>query len=194
MLTHADRWVMFAVLSLAASGCATTPPPSVRHKPASSATPCTPCAAQTREVEQLRTALSYSTAEVRELRSAQRVQVKVLQASRREVTRAKVKLRRLATRVDAASYIAEVEVAIELLRSSRRTLASAPQLVQAQRLLDSTAVPFAQEDYALAMDRAAEAEQLMLSAAEARPPARSMARTNRKPPPHSGMVASRSAN
>ena len=53
--------------------------------------------------------------ELRELRTNQREQVKVIQESTREATRAKVKLRRLATQAEAASYIAEVEVAMASL-------------------------------------------------------------------------------
>ena len=190
MWTHTNRWLMFAVLSIAASGCA-SPPPKVHQKAATSVPQCTPCVGQTREVERLREALAYSNAEVRELRSDQRVQVKVLQASRREVTRAKVRLARLATRADAASYIAEVEVAIESLRASRGTVSKMPQLIRAQRLLESTAAPFAQQDYALAMDRAAEAEQLILSVAEIQPRGQSLARKNSKATLHPKMASSR---
>lgn len=99
-------------------------------------------------------------AELRDLRSNQRDQVRVLQESTREVTRAKVKLRRLATQADAASYIAEVEVAQESLRASLGAKSTIPLMVLAQGLLASTAAPFAQGDYGAAMDRAAQAEQL----------------------------------
>ena len=60
----------------------------------------------------------------RELRTNQREQVKVIQESTREVTRAKVKLRRLATQAEAASYIAEVEVALESSRAARGAAAT----------------------------------------------------------------------
>jgi len=199
MWKRADRWALVAVLSFAASGCVTTPPavPSARttvpvHLKASVSEPtCSPCGEQTREIERLRQDLSSRDAEVRELRSDQRVQVKVLQASKREVTRAKVKLRRLATRADAASYIAEVEVAMESLRSSLGATSSVPQIVAAQRLLESTATPFAQGDYGVAMDRAAEAEELIVVAADNQARRQSLARTKVKPPLRARMVASR---
>jgi hypothetical protein len=80
----------------------------------------------------LRQDLANREAELRDLRSNQRDQVKVLQESTQEVTRAKVKLRRLATQADAASYIAEVEVAMESLRSSLGATSTVPLMVLAQ--------------------------------------------------------------
>lgn len=167
-------WMLLGVLSLAASGCATKPPtaalastpPSSGLKASASGPTCSPCAEQTREVERLRRDVASRDAELFELRTNQRVQVKVLQRSNREITRAKVKLRRLATRAEAASYIAEVEVALASARSRLRPASTVPQIAQAERLLESTDAPFAQGDYGLAMDRAAEAEQLIASASE----------------------------
>jgi hypothetical protein len=198
MRQHSDRWAMVAALCFAASGCVTTPPAApparapvaVRETVQALQPPCAPCTEQFREVERLRLDLASREAEVRELRSDQRVQVKVLQESKREVTRAKVKLRRLATRADAASYLAEVEVALESLRSSRGAASASPRVVQAQRLLESTATPFAQGEYGVAMARAAEAEQLIVSAAEDWTPRPSLARKKPKAPPRSTMVAS----
>ena len=168
---------LLVLLSLAAVGCSSAPP----HPSHAAAVPvrarleapiagptCVRCADQTREIQRLRMELASQDAELRELRSRQRDQVKVLQQSRREVTRAKVKLRRLATRADAASYIGEVEVAMASLRASDASGSIAPQIVEAQRLLQSTDAPFAQGDYGAAMDRAAEAEQLIIAASDAR--------------------------
>ena len=142
------------LLSSALSGCV-TPPPT-----------CPSCEEQTREIAQLRQDLGNREAELRNLRSNQREQVKVLQESTREVTRAKVKLRRLATQADAASYIAEVEVAMESLRSSLGATSTPPLMMLAQSVLDSTPAPFAQGDYGVAMDRAAQAEQLIAVVAD----------------------------
>ena len=99
-----------------------------------------------------------------------------MQESTQEVTRAKVRLRRLATQADAASYIAEVEVAMESLRASRGATATVPLIVLARGILESTAAPFAQGDYGAAMDRAAQAEQLIASVAHPR------ARPRSRPP------------
>jgi hypothetical protein len=170
MWTRTGYWALLPFLILAVGGCASTPPervsPAVPAKAAVSLPMCLPCSGQTGEIERLRQDVAIREEEVRELRSNERVQVKVLQESKREVTRAKVKLRRLATRADAASYIAEVEVALDSLRSSLGTGSNVPDIIAVQRLLDSTAAPFAEGDYGAAMDRAAEAEQLMARASD----------------------------
>ena len=121
---------------------------------------CPSCEDQTREIARLKQDLATREAELRDLRSNQRDQVKVLQESTREATRAKVRLRRLATQADAASYIAEVEVAMATLRSSLGAKGTPPLMTLAQGILESSAGPFAQGDYGAAMDRAAQAEQL----------------------------------
>jgi hypothetical protein len=135
---------------------------------------CPSCEDQTREIARLKQELAAREAELRDLRSNQRDQVKVLQESTREVTRAKVRLRRLATQADAASYIAEVEVAMATLRSSLGANATPPLMMLAQGILASTAAPFAQGDYGMAMETAAQAEQLLALVAhyEVRPGSR----------------------
>jgi hypothetical protein len=162
----AGLWAVICLLYLSLSGCAVTPPviqssvpPPPEAKVRDSA--CPSCEEQNREIARLRQDLANREGELRDQRSNQRDQVKVLQESTREVTRAKVKLRRLATQADAASYIAEVEVAMESLRGSVGPTSTIPMIVLAQGILDSTASPFAQADYGVAMDRAAQAEQLI---------------------------------
>src|SRR6266700_903159 len=171
-------WTVVWLLSSALSGCVTPPPAVAPPTPvpvpleASVRGPtCPSCEEQTLEIARLRQDLANREAELRDLRSNQRHQVKVLQESTREVTRAKVKLRRLATQADAASYIAEVEVAMESLRSSLGATSTVPLMALAQGILESTAAPFAQGDYGVAMDRAAQAEQLiaLLADNEVRP-------------------------
>lgn len=138
-----------------------------------SAPQCSSCEENIREIERLQQEVASRDAELRELRFDRRDQVKVLQESKQEVTRAKVKLRRLATRADAASYIAEVEIALQRVRASRGGKSGDARMVRAQHLLESTEAPFVQGDYGMAMDRAAEAEQLIISTAgkQARTPA-----------------------
>lgn len=153
---------------LALAGCATPPPPEP-PQPLPEPVPIAPmpdlacplCLDQSLELSRLRQDLANREAELRELRSSQRDQVKVIQESTREVTRAKARMRRLATQADAASYLAEVEVALDALRASLPASPPAPLLSLAQSLVDATAAPFAQGDYATAMDRAAQAEQLI---------------------------------
>jgi hypothetical protein len=164
---------MVGALSLAAGGCGSAPP-----------IPCTPCTDRIAEIQHLRQDVASRDVELRELRSDQRAQVKVLQESRREATRVKVKLHRLATRADAASYIAEVEVALDMLRSSHPARPGGPQLLRAQRMLESAEAPFAQGQYGVAMDRAAEAERLITLAADEQarraPPARASVEARRR--------------
>src|SRR4051812_26524354 len=159
-----------ALAAMVLGACATPPPPEPPMVPAPivvAAPPepvCVLCMDQSQEIARLRQELTARETELRDLRSSQRDQGKAIQESTREVTRAKAKLRRLATQADAASYIAEVEVA---LSAYRKPPANAPPLVAlAQAVLDSTAQPFTRGDYATAMDRAAPAEQLVAGVAE----------------------------
>lgn len=167
------RGGVLLLLALAIGGCATAPPeppppPAPLPVPVAPAPACPSCDEQNREVARLRQELASREAELRDLRSAQREQVKSLQESAREARRAKVRLRRLATQADAASYLAEVEVALDAQRAAKPPPPRAPLLAIAQTYLDSAAAPFAQGDYGTAMDRAAQAEQLVAVAAAAR--------------------------
>lgn len=168
----------------ALSACATPPPEPPPPEPvaAPAITPvlepmCPMCLDQSLEIARLRQDLAARDAELKDLRTNTREQAKVVQESTREVTRAKAKLRRLATQADAASYLAEVEVALKAQRAS--SAPDAPLLTLAQALLDAASAPFAQGDYATAMDRAAQAEQLIVVAGDIQPPP--MARSRASP-------------
>ena len=157
-----------------AAGCATAPPPAPEPAPLVPAPglpapppACAVCVDRTDEIARLRQELAAREAELRDLRSTQREQVKAVQESTREVTRAKARVRRLATQADAASYLAEVEVALEAARSATPS----PLLGLARAFLEAAQAPFAQGDYASAMDRAAQAEQLVTAAASGAPAA-----------------------
>ncbi len=160
------------VLAVALAGCATAPPeppppaPLIVEVPAP-ARACPTCDDQNREIVRLRQELAARDAELRDLRTANREQAKSLQESTREVTRAREKTRRLATQADAASFIAEVEVTLSALRVAPATAATAPLVAMASGFHAATAAPFAQRDYALAMERAAQAEALLAVAAAA---------------------------
>lgn len=154
-------WAAIGLLGSGLCGCVTPPPLPVQREATLRRPACPACEEPSREIARLRHDLGNRDAELRDLRSKERDQVRVLQESTREVTRAKVKLRRLATQADAASYVAEVEVAMASLRSALGLTATVPLLALAQDLLESTAVPLAQGDYGVATDRAAQAEQLI---------------------------------
>jgi hypothetical protein len=180
-------WAVVWLLGSALSGCVTPPavPPPTVPVPRETMVPaptCPSCEEQTHEIARLRQDLANREAELRDLRANQRDQVKVLQESTREVTRAKARLHRLATQADAASYIAEVEVALESLRSSLGTTSKVPLMVLAKGILESTNAPFAQGEYGAAMDRAAQAEQLIVLVADNRLPSGSPARVPRAVP------------
>lgn len=170
--------------TLIVAACATPPPPAppapspVPEPPAAIAPVpiCPTCDEQTHEIARLRQDLATRDAELRDLRAAQREQVKTVQESTREVTRAKAKARRLATQAEAASYIAEVEVALKGLRASLPATSTSTLPTLAQRILESTAEPFARSDYGAAMERAAQAEQLIAVAMDSELPPGSRAR------------------
>lgn len=161
------------LLGSALSGCVTPPlavaPPAPVFAPLETAVrepTCPSCEAQNREVARLSQDLANREAELRDLRSSQRDKVKELQESTREATRARVRLRRLATQADAASYVAEVEVAMAALQASLGARSTVALLVLAKDILESTAAPYALGDYGGAMDRAAQAEQLIVLVAQ----------------------------
>jgi hypothetical protein len=168
------------VVALIVAGCVTAPPPEPPPAPPPPPAPivppppepvCPQCVDQSQELARLRQDLAMREAELKDLRTSQRDQVKVIQETAREATRAKAKLRRLATQVDAASYLAEVEVALKALRGALPASSPPPMLVLAQDLLDSAAAPFKEGDYGAAMDRAAQAEQLVTVVADQAPQA-----------------------
>jgi hypothetical protein len=168
------------VVALMLGACASPPspppaPPPPEPAPVIAPAPppreeriCPSCDEQNREVARLRQELAQREAELKELRSSQRDQVKVIQESTREVARAKVKLRRLATQADAASYLSEVEVALQSVRGEAGAEARLPLLDLAQGIIESSAAPFAAGDFGMAMDRAAQAEQLVSVVADER--------------------------
>ncbi len=90
-------------------------------------------------------------------------QVEELQAqldqAREEVVRAMAKLQTLASRAEAASGIAEAEVALQPLRG-RSTQQTAPEAAQASKLLREASSEFNQENYGGALYLANQAKAL----------------------------------
>lgn len=117
--------------------------------------------AQQQEIQRLQKLLAEKEAYIRNQEARQQDQQKTLQETSNQAAHAQVKLRRLATRPAAASTIAEVEMVMENLKSS---LIAGPELVlqtQAQRLLDAAATSYAEDNYASAMDYAAQAREFV---------------------------------
>jgi hypothetical protein len=97
-------------------------------------------------------ALLEKTAQVEELQSQ-------LDQAREEVVRAMAKLQTLASRAEAASGMAEAEVALQPLRA-RTAQQNAPEASQAARLLHEAAAEFNQENYGGALYLATQAKAL----------------------------------
>lgn len=116
---------------------------------------------QQREIAQLQQALAEKDAEIERLRDQQNVQEHALKQTTGEAAQAEVKLRRLATHADAASQLAEIEVALQGLRAEAYPPRAAEQLTQAQRILDAGAAAFAQGDYTKAVDLAAQSQEII---------------------------------
>lgn len=82
-----------------------------------------------------------------------------LDDARREVVRAMAKLQSLATRAEAASGMAEAEIALQALRTANGNNASAsPEYTQGSRLLQLATAEFDQQNYAGALYLATEAK------------------------------------
>src|SRR5437773_11338444 len=93
----------------------------------------------------------------------QEAQVDELQSrlddARREVVRAMAKLQSLATRAEAASGMAEAEIALQALRTANgNNAAASPEYSQGSRLLQLATAEFDQQNYAGALYLATEAK------------------------------------
>ncbi len=105
--------------------------------------------------------LSQKETEISQLRAHQQSQVKELKETTSQAARAEIKLRRFATEADVASQLAEVEVAMEMLRSTLGTEHKGSLQLLAQRLLDVATTSFKQDEYSIAADLVAQAEQFI---------------------------------
>ena len=116
---------------------------------------------QQQEIERLQKLLAEKEGQIRSQEVRQQDQAKTLQETSSQAAHAQVKLRRLATRPAAASTIAEVEMVMENLKSSPTTDSAQLLQVQAQRLLDVAATSYEEDNYAAAMDYAAQAREFI---------------------------------
>jgi len=143
------------VLGLPLSGCAgksaeTAPVPFAQRRAAR--VQAAAKAEQDRRISRMELALLEKTAQVEELQAR-------LDEAREEVVRAMAKLQTLASRAEAASGMAEAEVALQPLKS-RSIQQSAPEAAQAGRLLREAAAEFNQENYGGALYLATQAKAL----------------------------------
>ena len=117
--------------------------------------------AQQNEIERLQKLLAEKEAQIRTQQARQQDQAKTLQETSSLAAHAQVKLRRLATRPAAASTIAEVEIALENLKSTSLSPTEQALGVQAKRLLDAAAASYSEDNYGAAMDQAAQAGEFI---------------------------------
>jgi hypothetical protein len=122
--------------------------------------------AKQNEIEHLRQLLEEKDALIHNQQVHQQEQARELQASNSQATLAQVKLRRMATQPDAASALAEVEVLMESFKSDKNTAPQQALQTQAQRLLDAANAAYAKDDYATAVDRAAQSREIIDMAQE----------------------------
>ncbi len=128
------------------AACARTPPPQAAPEPDSTTRP--PVAVpetvtvrdrdQDRRIAALELQLLAKDAQIDALTGQ-------LNDARQEVVRAMARLRTLATRAEAASGMAEAELAVQSLRSKAER--STPELAQAEQLLQLSGGEFNQENY-----------------------------------------------
>jgi hypothetical protein len=137
------------------TGCAgkqtaTAPVPAATRPQARAAAPAR--TDQDRKIARLELALLEKNTQVEELQAN-------LDQAREEVVRAMAKLQTLASRAEAASGMAEAEVALQPLKG-RTPQETAPEAAQATKLLREASLEFNQENYGGALYLANQAKAL----------------------------------
>jgi len=144
------RPLLLAVALLSAAACRHPPPGNTTPAhPSQSRTPAQPVVVRDTALEQRAGRLELKTLE-------QEAQIEELQDrlddARREVVRAMAKLQSLATRAEAASGMAEAEIALEALRSANASgggsSPASPELAQGTQLLQLATAEFDKQNYA----------------------------------------------
>jgi len=91
---------------------------------------------------------------------------KKLDGAIRDVVRAKAKLRSLESKAEAASSLAEAEIALNTLRSAEPDQAKDPEIIQAEQLLKMSALEFKNQNYSGALYLTSQAKGLVKMAKE----------------------------
>src|SRR5213594_2022256 len=150
------RPLLLAVALLSAAACRHPPPGNTTPAhPSQSRTAAQPVVVRDTALEQRAGRLELKTLE-------QEAQIEELQDrlddARREVVRAMAKLQSLATRAEAASGMAEAEIALEALRTKGNGSQPSPEWGQGNQLLQLAGAEFDQQNYAGALYLATEAK------------------------------------
>ena len=164
-------WSALALCAVLTAGCSTPQPVVPVAAPAPAPAPvgepvCEPCVPLKAQIARQQRELAVREAELSDLRLQRIEQARALEDLARQTARTQARPKRLATRVIAASYMAEVEVALTSAWSAPRAQSAQARLAQAQELLDSSKEPFAQGDYDGAIDRASQAADMIAKALE----------------------------
>ena len=151
-----------AVLGLGAVACASAPPAETAPSPATATRDTVYLDRVVTRVDtvadpEARSRLSQMEAEL--LASEARMQALEgqLEEAQREVVRAMARSQTVASRAEAASGIAEAELAIRTLRAARGT---APELIQADRLLQQSSGEFERSNFGGALYLATQARTI----------------------------------
>ena len=178
--TVAGLWFLLTALMalLPATGCSIKTPPQPEYPGATRAV----CEALALENQQLHEAVAKGDAARRELeeqstklqmrlfeRDAQFRQLgerqeslqKKLDDAISEAVRAKAKLRSLESRAEAASTMAEAEIAVKTIRGRTPERQRDSELLQVERFLDMSAKEFEKENYGGALYLASQAKNLL---------------------------------
>lgn len=113
------------------------------------------------EIKQLQELIKEKDALIRQQHAHQQSQDKEQQEASSEVTRVQTRLHRLATKSSAASTIAEVEVAMEILKQEQTIISDQTLHQQAQSLLDAALLSYKQGEYVVAMNYASQAHEFI---------------------------------
>jgi len=136
-------------------------PVRLRHLILAAAIPLTACARgkpETTAPPAPRRPAPSATARTEQDRRIARLELARLDAARQEVVRAMAKLQTLATRAEAASGIAEAELALQPLKVAAPQ--SSPEAAQARRLLKDSSDEFGKENYGGALYLANQAKTM----------------------------------
>jgi hypothetical protein len=105
-------------------------------------------------------------AQLSQLRESQESLQKKIDEAILEAVRGKAKLRSLESRAEAASTMAEAEIALKTIRSRTPERQKDPELLQVERFLDMSAKEFDKENYGGALYLASQAKSLLTVAQE----------------------------
>jgi SH3 domain-containing protein len=144
---HLILAVTIPLTSCAPRKAETAPRPAYRRPAPSAAAK----AEQDRRIARLELALMDKDAQVDDLQAR-------LDETRQEVVRAMAKLQTIATRAEAASGMAEAELALQPLKAAAPQ--SSPEAAQARRLLEESSQEFGKENYGGALYLANQAKTL----------------------------------